>query len=112
VSALSFTGHHVFVAGGSSGINLGIAQAFARAGARLSVISRSAERVERAAAGLRELGKDAIGIAADVRQPNAVELAFSKAVEKFGPTGVMVSGAPAIFWPRPWTCRQMPSRRW
>jgi NAD(P)-dependent dehydrogenase (short-subunit alcohol dehydrogenase family) len=72
---------------------LGIAQAFARAGARLSVISRSAERVERAASGLRELGNDAIGIATDVRQPQAVELAFTKAVEKFGSIDVLVSGA-------------------
>ena len=92
-----FTGHHVFVAGGSSGINLGIAQAFARAGARLSVISRSAERVERAAAGLRELGNDALGIATDVRQPQAVELAFTKAVEKFGSIDVLVSGAAGNF---------------
>ena len=36
-----FTGRHVFVAGGSSGINFGIAQGFARAGARVSLISRS-----------------------------------------------------------------------
>ena len=29
-----FTGKHVFVAGGTSGINLGIAHAFAKAGGR------------------------------------------------------------------------------
>ncbi len=88
-----FTGRHVFVAGGSSGINFGIAQAFARAGARLSVISRSADRVESAASRLRDLGNDAIGIAADVRQPDAVGRAFSQAAAKFGPIDVLVSGA-------------------
>jgi NAD(P)-dependent dehydrogenase (short-subunit alcohol dehydrogenase family) len=40
-----FTGRHVFVAGGTSGINLGIAEGFAKRGARLTVISRSPERV-------------------------------------------------------------------
>ena len=45
----SFTGHHVFVAGGTSGINLGIAQAFARAGAHVSVMSRSPDKVQQAA---------------------------------------------------------------
>ena len=40
-----FTGRYVFVAGGTSGINLGIAEGFAKRGARLTVISRSPERV-------------------------------------------------------------------
>lgn len=92
-----FTGRHVFVSGGSSGINLGIAQAFARAGARLSVMSRSPDRVESAASQLRELGNDAIGIAADVRQPQALERAFGVAVSKFGPVDVLVSGAAGNF---------------
>src|SRR6185369_12421804 len=91
------TGRHVFVSGGSSGINFGIAQAFARAGARLSLMSRSADRVESAASRLRELGNDAIGIAADVRHPDAVELAFTQATAQFGPIDVLVSGAAGNF---------------
>ncbi len=96
-SPFDFTGRHVFVAGGSSGINFGIAQAFARAGARLSLISRSPERVDGAASRLRELGTDAIGIAADVRQPEAVERALAQAAAKFGPIDVLVSGAAGNF---------------
>ncbi|EER57664.1 short-chain dehydrogenase/reductase SDR, partial [Acidovorax delafieldii 2AN] len=61
-----FTGRHVFVAGGSSGINLGIAQAFARAGAHVVVMSRSPDKVQQAAEGLRALGAQALGISADV----------------------------------------------
>ena len=96
-SPFDFTGRHVFVSGGSSGINFGIAQAFAHAGARLSVISRSAERVESAAERLRELGNDAMGVAADVRQPEAVERALAQAAAKFGPIDVLVSGAAGNF---------------
>ena len=46
MQTFDFTGRTVFVAGGTSGINLGIAEAFAEAGARLAVMSRSPERVE------------------------------------------------------------------
>ena len=45
MSSFSFRHQHVFVAGGSSGINLGIAKAFARAGAHVVVMSRSADKV-------------------------------------------------------------------
>ena len=39
---VDYTGANVFVAGGTSGINLGIAEGFAAAGARVAVMSRSA----------------------------------------------------------------------
>jgi NAD(P)-dependent dehydrogenase (short-subunit alcohol dehydrogenase family) len=42
-------GKTVFVAGGSSGINLGVARRFAELGARVALISRSSERIEAAA---------------------------------------------------------------
>jgi NAD(P)-dependent dehydrogenase (short-subunit alcohol dehydrogenase family) len=96
-SPFDFTGRHVFVSGGSSGINFGIAQAFARAGARLSLISRSADRVAGAASRLRELGAEALGVAADVRQPAAVQSAFAQAAASFGPIDVLVSGAAGNF---------------
>lgn len=93
----NFAGRHVFVAGGSSGINLGIAQAFARAGARVTVISRSAERVEEAAAGLRALGAQALGISADVRDAAAVDAALRQSHAQFGEIDVLVSGAAGNF---------------
>jgi NAD(P)-dependent dehydrogenase (short-subunit alcohol dehydrogenase family) len=92
-----FQGRHLFVAGGSSGINFGIAQAFARAGAKVTVMSRSADKVASAATQLQALGAQAIGIAADVRHPDAVQAAFSQAEEMFGPIDVLVSGAAGNF---------------
>jgi NAD(P)-dependent dehydrogenase (short-subunit alcohol dehydrogenase family) len=96
-SAFDFQGRHVFVAGGSSGINFGIAQAFARAGARITVISRSADKVATAAQQLEALSTEALGIPADVRQPEALERAFAQAAERFGPIDVLVSGAAGNF---------------
>ena len=45
--SFDFSGKNVFVFGGTSGINLGIAESFAAAGARLGVASRSQDKVER-----------------------------------------------------------------
>jgi NAD(P)-dependent dehydrogenase (short-subunit alcohol dehydrogenase family) len=95
-----FRGHHVFVAGGSTGINFGIAQAFARAGAKLSIISRSADKVAAAVAALQALGTEAQGQSADVRQPDALQAAFSTAAGRFGAVDVLVSGAAGNFLAR------------
>src|SRR5260370_17006071 len=64
---VSATGVTVFVAGGTSGINLGIAEGFARAGARVAVMSRSQDKVDRAVEPLRALGSYAPAGAATVR---------------------------------------------
>lgn len=95
-----FRGRHVFVAGGSSGINFGIAQAFARAGAHISLVSRSADKVASAVAALQDLGTQAWGTPADVRQPAALQAAFAQAVERFGPIDVLISGAAGNFLAR------------
>ena len=92
-----FEGKSVFVAGGSSGINLAIAEAFAREGAKLAVLSRSEEKIETAAAGIRAAGGEAIGIACDVRDYSGLEAAFAKAVEAHGSVDVLVSGAAGNF---------------
>ena len=92
-----FRGRHVFVAGGSTGINFGIAQAFARAGAKLSLISRSADKLATAVTQLEALGTEALGQPADVRQPAALEAAYTAAVARFGPIDVLVSGAAGNF---------------
>jgi NAD(P)-dependent dehydrogenase (short-subunit alcohol dehydrogenase family) len=95
-----FSGRHLFVAGGSSGINFGIAQAFARAGARVSLISRGADKVAAAAAQLQALGAQAQGFSADVRDPQALSTAFEAACAAFGPIDVLVSGAAGNFLAR------------
>lgn len=95
-----FTGLHVFVAGGSTGINFGIAQAFARTGARISLVSRSQDKVASACAQIESLGAASFGSAADVRQPETLERAFGEAHARFGPIDVLVSGAAGNFLAR------------
>jgi NAD(P)-dependent dehydrogenase (short-subunit alcohol dehydrogenase family) len=94
-----FSGQNVFVAGGTSGINLGIALAFVEAGARVAVLSRSQDKVDAAVAKLKAArdGAEAIGFAADVREHAAVEAALAKTKETFGELDVLVSGAAGNF---------------
>ncbi|WP_293003608.1 SDR family oxidoreductase [Nevskia sp.] len=87
----------VFVSGGTSGINLGIAHAFAKAGARVAVMSRKQEKVDAAVEALKARGGDAIGYAADVRDYTAVDAAFKDVASRFGTLDVLISGAAGNF---------------
>jgi len=94
-----FTDKHVFIFGGTSGINLGIARCFAEAGAHVAVASRSEDKVEAAVSALRKLGPGAEGFALDVRDPEAVEAALADYAKKHGDLDVLISGAAGNFPP-------------
>lgn len=93
----ALAGKVVFIAGGSSGINLGIAQHFARYGAKIALISRSAEKILAAATSITDEGHEALGMAADVRDFAAVDAAFRQTHERFGNIDVVISGAAGNF---------------
>ena len=90
-------GKVAFVAGASSGINLGIAQHFARHGAKVALISRSADKIAAAAETITAAGGEAFGMAADVRDYAAVEATLHETVERFGKIDVVLSGAAGNF---------------
>ena len=89
-------GKTAFVAGGSSGINLGIAKRFAAAGAKVAIISRSPEKIEAAAKEVAAFGP-CIGMAADVRDYAAVEAALKRTHDELGPIDIVLSGAAGNF---------------
>ena len=91
------SGKTVLVSGGTNGINRGIARGFAQSGARVYVLSRSAEKVADTVSELRDLGTDAAGMPVDVRKADQIEAAFADCVERFGPIDVVVSGAAGNF---------------
>jgi NAD(P)-dependent dehydrogenase (short-subunit alcohol dehydrogenase family) len=90
-------GKSVLVFGGTSGINLGIAEAFAAAGCQLGVASRSQDKVDAAVEKLSAGGKRCAGYALDVRQPDAVQAAVEAFAGAHGPIDVVISGAAGNF---------------
>lgn len=94
---MDYSNKTVFVAGGTSGINLGIAEAFVRAGAKVAVLSRRQEKVDGAVAQLQALGGTARGFAADVRNADAVAAAMAATAADWGALDVVVSGAAGNF---------------
>ena len=95
--SFDFHDKNVLVFGGTSGINLGIAQAFADAGAQLGVASRSQDKVDAAVAALSRPDRAARGYALDVRDAAAVAQAVAAFAQEAGPIDVLVSGAAGNF---------------
>lgn len=97
-SPQAFVGKNVFIAGGSSGINLGIGIRFAELGANVSIISRNADRVIDAVGQLEAAGSGRMtGRSTDVRDYEAVKAALDSAHAATGPIDVLVSGAAGNF---------------
>lgn len=97
MQGLDYSGKTVFVAGGSSGINLGIAEAFAAAGARVAIMSRRQDKIDAAVAQLKKQGGQVLGFAADVRDSTATQAALAAAHQALGPIDVLISGAAGNF---------------
>lgn len=87
-------GKSAFVAGGTSGINLGIARRFAELGARVAVVGRDREKARAAAS---SIGSAALGLSADVRDYGALRAAMEKSVDSIGRFDIVVSGAAGNF---------------
>jgi NAD(P)-dependent dehydrogenase (short-subunit alcohol dehydrogenase family) len=92
-----FAGQVVFITGGGSGINLGIARSFATLGADVGICGRSAERLEGAARELEGLGARVAAEVADVRDYEALERALESTRETLGPINHLVCGAAGNF---------------
>jgi NAD(P)-dependent dehydrogenase (short-subunit alcohol dehydrogenase family) len=94
---LNFDNHNVLVVGGTSGINLGIAEAFAEQGANVAVASRSQEKVDAAIARIAGFGNRTAGFAADVRDVAALESGLATLAEAFGTIDTLVVGQAGNF---------------
>lgn len=95
--SLDFSGKVVVVVGGTSGINRGIAELFAAHGAKVAVASRNQEKVDATVTRLRQLGAEAMGFAADVRELDVLTSGLQAVHERFGEFDVVVSGAAGNF---------------
>jgi NAD(P)-dependent dehydrogenase (short-subunit alcohol dehydrogenase family) len=90
-------GKTALVTGGGSGINFAIAKRFAEHGAKVALIGRTKEKLDNAAAEIREKGGSATGHAADVRDYDALSGAIKAASDAHGSIDVVVCGAAGNF---------------
>ncbi|CAG8696601.1 20134_t:CDS:2, partial [Cetraspora pellucida] len=91
-------GKVAFVTGGGSGICKGMTEAMLRHGAKAAIISRSQDKLDKAAEQMRkEIGAEVIAIAADVRKPEDIIKAVDLTIEKFGKIDILINGAAGNF---------------
>jgi len=89
-----FQNKTVFITGGGSGINLGIAKNFAALGANVGICGRSQNRLDAAAKELESLGAKVVAQAADVRKYHMLEEVLDRVKRELGPVD-MKRAAPA-----------------
>ncbi|HAC35242.1 MAG TPA: short chain dehydrogenase [Gammaproteobacteria bacterium] len=88
-----FDGKVVLVTGFGSGIGRAVAVAFAAQGARVVGLSRRTGPGEEVAAQIKALGGEALFMATDVGDAEAVQLAVGQAITQFGGIDVAVNSA-------------------
>jgi NAD(P)-dependent dehydrogenase (short-subunit alcohol dehydrogenase family) len=86
-------GFGVIVTGGASGLGLGMAEAMAENGARVTILDVDAGRIERETHRLRGLGFAVRGEVVDVRDHAAIDRAFDDALAAHGRLDVVFANA-------------------
>ncbi|MCT9092286.1 SDR family oxidoreductase [Streptomyces sp. ASQP_92] len=93
----TYEGDVVLVTGGGSGLGKAMAAEFARLGADLVIVSRSADRLEAAQEELARLGGRVVTAVCDIREPERIAEIFDAAEETLGLPSVLVNSAAANF---------------
>lgn len=93
----TYDGDVVVITGGGTGLGRAMAVEFARLGARVAVLSRDAEHRARGVAAVEQAGSLAVGVAADVRDPDQVAAAFDEVEAALGSVTVLVNNAAGNF---------------
>jgi meso-butanediol dehydrogenase / (S,S)-butanediol dehydrogenase / diacetyl reductase len=86
----SLSGKCAVVTGAARGLGLHFADALVAAGANVVMVARSAGALKEEA---DRLGAQALGVAADLSDPNEVRRAFAEAKAKFGGVDILINNA-------------------
>jgi NAD(P)-dependent dehydrogenase (short-subunit alcohol dehydrogenase family) len=89
-------GQAAFVTGGGGGIGRAIALRLAEAGADVAIFDIFPERAEEAAERVREQGRQALPIAGDVMDSDALRAAVDAAAAQFGRLDILINNAGGV----------------
>ena len=93
-----YDGQVALITGGGSGIGRGIADLLAALGAHVVLASRKIDRVEAAAAEIRNAGGKASGVAVDVRDQELVKQMVESVQQAHGRVDLLVNNAAGNFY--------------
>lgn len=93
LKSFDLAGRTALLTGSSAGIGYALARGLAGAGARVILNARSADKLEKAAAQLREEGATVFTAAFDVSDGNAVNSAVERIEAEIGPIDILVNNA-------------------
>lgn len=88
-----FTGRVALVTGAASGIGQATAVAFAREGARVAILDRTADALQPTAEAVREAGGEGLVLACDIARSEQVEAAIAETVATFGRLDIAFNNA-------------------
>jgi NAD(P)-dependent dehydrogenase (short-subunit alcohol dehydrogenase family) len=88
-----FTNKVVFITGAASGIGRAAALAFAAEGARVAIIDRSAEELEKVKSSVESAGGEVLTVVGDVSSPDQVEHAIEQVVHRFSRLDIAFNNA-------------------
>ncbi len=91
------SGKVAIITGGNGGLGLGIAKGLAMAGAKIAVVGRKQEKIDKAVKELEDQGAEALGISCDVGSEDDVNKMVATTAEHFGRIDILVNNA-AISW--------------
>ncbi len=92
-----FAGQHVLVTGGATGIGYAIARELGRLGARITIASRDAAKLDAAVARLAAEGIDAVRRIVNIRDNAAIEALFAEIATTRGLPDALVNNAGGQF---------------
>lgn len=91
--SLEFSGKVAVITGGSGVLGSAMAIALSRAGAKVAILGKTAEKVEKVASEITQSGGEAIGFACNVLEVESLKAAHQKVLETFGPCDILINGA-------------------